>query len=67
LHDVGEAEGRDPNFFWQDSTPSYERSCPPFRPHFETGITNSKNFKKMQDLRVVSSYVTKLPGKKINL
>ena len=26
----------------QDSTPSYERSCPSFWPHFETGIRNSK-------------------------
>jgi hypothetical protein len=33
---------------FQDSTPSYERSCPSFWPHFETGIRFSKKSKKFK-------------------
>ena len=42
----------------QDSTPSYERSWPPFWPYFETGVRNSTKIKKMENLRIVSLYVT---------
>ena len=42
----------------QDSSPSYERSCPPFWPCVQIGIRNSKKFKIMGNIRVVSLYVS---------
>jgi hypothetical protein len=48
----------DPIIVLQYSTPSYEWSCPPFCSHFESSISNSKKFKKMWNLRIVSCYVT---------
>ena len=49
---------RDTPIVLRDSTPSYERSCPLFWTYFEIGIKGSKKFKKMENLRVLSLYVT---------
>jgi hypothetical protein len=57
----------DPQIVMQYSTPSYKRSRLPFWSFFEIGIRNSKKIKKIQNLRFVSCYVTKMPGKIIDL
>ena len=56
---------RETSKVFQDSTTSSERSSPLFWPHFETGIKNSKKIKKLENLRIVSSYVTMYPGRKL--
>ena len=58
---------RDSPVLLQDFTPRYERSCPSFWRHFEIGINNSNKIKKMENLRIVSLFVTCLWGKIINL
>jgi hypothetical protein len=48
----------DPMIVLQDSTPSREGSCPPFWPHLESSIRNSKKIKILWNLRIVSCFVT---------